>query len=91
LRGANRRKDGDFQKKSSEVKHGTEDLALPAYLHLALPITMNLSIADRSADKPTEMPTIKLPCRALLLYLYGAVLNVPTGYFSIPAQNSARP
>jgi hypothetical protein len=78
-----RRDDGDFRKESSEVKHGMKDLALSAYFHLAIPISLNLSMAYGSTDKPTEMSALELPCRAILLYLRGAVLNVPTGFAPI--------
>ena len=81
--GLNRRENGDFKKESSEVKHGTEDLALSAYLHLSLPISLNLSMTYGSADKPTEMTALELPGGALVPYLCRAVLNVPTGFASI--------
>ena len=60
-----------------------EDLALPAYFHLTVPISLNLSMAYGSTDKPTEMTALELPGGALIPYLRGAVLNVPTGFASI--------
>ncbi len=60
-----------------------EDLALSAYFHLIVPISLDLPLTDRPADKPTEVPALELPGRTLLFYLYGAVLNVPAGFASI--------
>ena len=60
-----------------------EDLALPTYFHLTVPISLNLSMAYGSTDKPTEMTTLELPSGALIPYLCGAALNVPTGFASI--------
>ena len=57
-----------------------ENLALSAHLHLTLPIFMNLSLTYRPINKPAEMPALKFPCGALLLYLLGAGLNGPTGF-----------
>jgi hypothetical protein len=73
----------DSKKESLEGEHRLKDLAFPAYFHLIAPASLNLSMAYGSTDKPTEMTALELPGGALLLYLHGAVLNVPTGFASI--------
>ena len=60
-------------------QHGSEHFALPAYLHLFLPVLLHLTLTDRPINKPAKVANLKFPCRAILLSLRGTLSYHPTG------------
>jgi len=59
--------------------HALKNLALPARLHLLLPASLRLSLADRSIDEPAETSKVEFPRRAASSCLQGTLLYHPAG------------
>lgn len=58
---------------------GSENLALPADLHLLAPIFLRLSFTDRPVDEPAEVSHSKLPGRTGLPEVRRAFADLPAG------------
>ena len=66
-----------------KVKNGLEDLALSAYLHLVLPVSLYFSLTYGAADKPTEMSTVIFPGGTFFSCFWRTGLDFPTRFSPI--------
>jgi hypothetical protein len=66
-----------------KFKNGLEDLALSAYLHLVLPVSLYFSLTYGATNKPTEMSTVKFPGGTFFFCFWRTGLDFPTGFSPI--------
>ena len=62
---------------TQRLHQGYQDLTCSANLHFFLPIFLNRTFTNCSINKPAELSSLELPCRALFFDLRGAILYDP--------------
>jgi len=66
-----------------DLQQREQNLARPTNLHLFMPIFLNGTFANGYINKPTEIPSLELPCRTLFLTFKRRFLNNPGSFNSL--------